>query len=702
MMKVAVHYEIKAFFLFKSNHILYATTIFLSAFLLFWIQPLMSFDITPIFGGTPNVWNTLLLFFQAVLLLAYFYAHLINRFFCAKHVAFIHGVGLLIVAVYLYRLDLTFDGADIYSPILSVVFYAGMMIGLPFFMLATTAPLLQYFYANNHQGKQPYWLYAVSNAGSLLALLAFPFLIQPIMDSDQQFWLWKAGFVCFSVLTIILIAQKARDEQSKIKHPIFNKAHVKTVLLWGMLAFIPSSLLHSVGMVISNDISSFPLLWVIPLALYLVTFIIAFKGNNKAPKKIWFWLSLVFLVPVAILPLWLSPVENLSLLIAHLALFFIMALGCHSLLYAHKPEAKNLTEFYLWVAIGGVLGGGFNVLVAPFLFDKIYEYPLSISLGLIIFSAFTIARVSLKGMVLRSIGLLVMVGVLFSAAGWKTTGNIRGNIYGFDLYSWVNEIKANVKIKRNYFGIIRVYTEQLSPELEYKSYYNGFVLHGYELYNTEENRFVLDETTYHYPIIENARKLGKPYASLGLGTGADLCYMKPGEQLDIYEINPDLIGWAQNPKVLRSLSICEGDYTIIEGDARQKLARVPDHYYGGIISTISASGSVPFHLITEEAFRLYLDKLAPGGALVFMTPANFFDFTPLFARYARVFDMPVYEYFRSNEEGYRFRYFLFLKPPLTINSLRNSDYYWQEIDTTKASDKAWTDSYYNIWSVLKK
>lgn len=731
----------------------YALTVFISAYLLFWIQPLISSRITPIFGGTPNVWNTLLLFFQTVLLLGYLYSHIITTHSASKKTLPVH-LFLLFLSVYiLLRTDFNFINANIHAPSLSVIIYASTSIGLPFLILASVAPMIQFMHEAK-QGVSPYKLYAVSNTGSLIALILFPLSLQSTLALQMQLEAWKAIYIIFTIFYGLIALNfwkktSAYDILSQKQTITAKNENQHSHWSWVVLAFIPSSLLHGVTIITTNDVSSIPMLWIIPLVLYLTSFILAFSGLGirKPAQRHYTKIIIGTLFLVLIAPLWASATENLPLLLGHLFLFFLICYGCNSVLYRQKPNHQHLTAFYLCIALGGVTGGIFNALLAPVIFDKIYEYPISIFLGLFVLTkAFTEKTVpflsckalfydimipilgglaifyildhqyvSGKGITLygskilcsivagcllfirphRMLHICLVMVILFSFSGWRT----KGNIYSFDIYSWTHNIELYVK--RNYFGIIKLFVENSSDQkLEQRTYYNGLTIHGNELFDKDAGKVIVDAQSYHIPIINNARRLNKPYASFGLGTGYDLCYLRKGEQVDFYEINPDLIEMAKNPKYFRSLSTCEGNYKIIEGDVRQTLINAKDAQYGAIISTASLSSSVPFHLLTQEAIELYLDKLAPGGALVIMTPANFFDFTPLFASYARLFEMPVYVYEFINTESHRFRYFLFTKPPLNIRDLENSHLYWQEINPDITSAPIWRDDFYNILDVI--
>ena len=355
---------------------IYVLTVFTSAYLLFWIQPLLSSRLTPVFGGTPNVWNTLLLFFQGMLLLGYLYSHLLSNHHRFQKILLFHIV-LIFFSVYaLLRTDFNLVHADIYAPSLSVLAYTATSIGLPFLMLASVAPMVQFMFGIN-QTASPYKLYAVSNAGSLMALLLFPLLMQPMLGLKAQLWSWKIGYVIFSIFYSGIVLHCWKNitfcrNTTTLQQEKYTRIKWFVRCRWAALAFIPSSLLHGVTLIITNDISSIPMLWIIPLLLYLISFILAFSGLNIKktatyyPKII---IGALFLILTT--PLCVSATENILLLLSHLSLFFLISYGCNSLLYDQKPEKEHLTDFYLWIAVGGALGGLFNALIAPAIFEKI-------------------------------------------------------------------------------------------------------------------------------------------------------------------------------------------------------------------------------------------------------------------------------------------------------------------------------------------
>lgn len=741
----------------KLQKICLYTSVFLSAFLVFSIQPLIAQKLTPLLGGTPSVWNTLLMMFQGMLFLGYLYTGLFLK--GIKPAAYKSYSLLLILsmALLIFPIQDIFAASppDISHPNVWLLLNVSLFIGLPFILLSATAPFTQMLFSRNAQktNSEPYWLYALGNIGSLLALISYPLLIQPLLDIETQFLLWKIAYVFF-LITILCASFRphlggamSSPQKNKFKNKDQEKSSIEQKLIWVLLAFCPSSLLHGVTTIITNDISSFPLLWIIPLSLYLITYILAFSGKLSGfkPQSISF-LTILFLLPICILPLWLNPTENILVLCSHLAAFFVLSLFSHMCLYDKRPQVTNLGSFYICIAAGGFLGGLFNALIAPYIFDKIYEYPLTL-----IVSAFAIfwankaratrtLNISGNEMVLtgifaaitifiamkypydniaqsNDITLLLCLSFVFVFFSFLRTNRtifttlcltialsfsgiaLSSNIYLPD-FRYIFSKAEQPYITRNFFGISKVVKRDLNEDITEYLYYNGFILHSAERYDKSKEKVIVNTGTYHTPIIENAANIGKPVASLGLGSGSDLCLAQGKNSIEFYEINQDVIDLAKNPQHLKSLSTCGNNYKIFKGDARLEIEKRPDEYYGGIISTATSSSTVPFHLMTKEAFSTYLNKLAPGGALSFLAPASYFDYTPLFEAYSHEFKMPVYEFDVFIGNKYKYQYFLFLKPPVNERALGESTR-WKLLKPKNDKNILWRDGFYNIWSVIK-
>ena len=740
--------------IFSKQKLLISVT-FLSAYLIFSIQPMVAQKLTPLLGGAPAVWNSLLMLFQFLLFAGYFF---VGAFIKDQKTlpAYIY-VFLIVLSVPLLGASFTSDAfkPDFNNPNFWVLYKGILLVGLPFFLLATTAPLAQILFYRSRAGKEnsPYWLYSVSNFGSFLALITYPVLVQPYLGLENQIFVWSllfsvyAGLTLYLFYTLYLKSNTAIQEQAdiiKVPSPVVSYGIKGS---WLLLAFCPASLIHGVTTIITNDISSFPLLWIIPLCLYLTTYILAFSGKmNFLNGKMMRVLTVLCMLPLCIIPLWFNPIENIFFLIAHLSAFSVLSLLCHVCLYNNRPHATKLGSFYAWIAAGGVLAGIFNALISPYVFEKIYEYPLTLILSLFSIYLFTslkdkaffrynrydligimafvsiatvviieypydsydlqkkqilaaILSLSIAAFAFLRINRVVYTTLLICLALSSSGMALQSNIYLPDLKYMVTDIERPY-ISRSFFGISKVVHMSITPDVTEYLYYNGFILHSAERYVHSAGTMMIDTGTYHTPVIENSARLGKPIASLGLGSGSDLCLTQDKIKVEFFEVSQDVINIALNPDLLKSLSTCGENYDIYLGDARLGIKNKPNEYYGGIISTATSSSTVPFHLITREAFSIYLSKLAPGGALVFLAPASYFDYTPLFAAYSHEFKMPVYELEMSFGGDYKYQYFLFLKPPEN-NEVLGENLNWSLLQPSKNKSVLWTDDYYNIWAVIK-
>ena len=365
--------------------LLFSITLFTSAGLLFWIQPLIAKTLLPLWGGTPAVWNTCLLFFQTMLLVGYVYALASSRWLGLRAQAAVHVVLILSIAVYLFLTPIhtpVLSGLQQRNPILGVLETLLLSIGLPFFIISASNPLLQSWFAKlqHHRAVDPYFLFAASNAGSLIALVAFPLVLEPSLGLNEQRKFWRIGFaVLIALICAIALTLKPQAAVSaNVERTAEDAPNNRQRFRWLALAFAPSSLMLGVTTYITTDVAAVPLLWVIPLALYLLTFVLAFTnkqfGSDSLLRRVMFVAALVvalILSSGATEPAWL-------LILANLGFFFVAALMCHRQLANDRPSTAHLAEYYLWIAIGGALGSLFNVLVAPLLFTLVLEYPLAI------------------------------------------------------------------------------------------------------------------------------------------------------------------------------------------------------------------------------------------------------------------------------------------------------------------------------------
>jgi spermidine synthase len=634
--------------------LLFAITIFLSALLLFWIQLTIAKMLLPRLGGTPAVWNTCMLFFQILLLAGYSYVLVTTSWMEARKQAVLHTVLLLLSCLYL-PLTLTGNAGDIsehHYPALWLFAYLLSAIGLPIFLISTTSPLLQKWFT--HTGHEdPYFLFAVSNAGSLLALISYPVLLEPNLKLSRQTHIWAVAYVVFLVLSLgcmLVLWKSSRAERvSESKDLQKPSISLKQRLYWILLAFIPASLLFGVTTYITTEIAPTPLLWTIPLALYLVTFVLAFAGKHLLPAPI-ANAALGALALLLTLVLAANATEpTTAIVLLHLCFFFVAATICHNKLAGDRPSAARLADFYLCVAIGGMLGGLFNTLIAPIAFNTIIEYPLAIVLAclvvrennqndssvdrlfdviwpaiigaLIIALVFIVKGTDLSPVVAVAIifgAPLVIINHRFRTRPVRFALALGAVMLGSVVYSETQN--RTLHVERNFFGTLSV---KLDHESGTRILYHGNTIHGRQFINPVYQTEPLSYFHREGPLglifdAFNANAASPNVAVVGLGTGSMLCYSFAGQRWTFYEINPAVVRLARTPEYFTYLEKCAAAYTdIVVGDARLKLQNAPDQLYGLIVLDAFNSDAIPVHLLTQEAIDLYMSKLATGGMLAF-------------------------------------------------------------------------------------
>jgi hypothetical protein len=685
---------------------LYAVTLFVGATLLFLVQPLVGKLLLPLVGGTPGVWNTCMVFFQAVLLAGYLYAHRSTTQLGVRRQVVVH-LGLLVAVVLSFKLALTNHGspmpvdgslipADQDYPLVGVIALLATAVGIPFFVLSTTSPLLQkWFTATGHpSARDPYFLYAASNAGSLLGLIGYPLLIEPKMTLSDQQEVWAVGVGAYLAL-VVACALTVFRHPARVAEPVAMgerarpvaapQAPLRTgrILRWVGLSALPSSLLLGVTTQVSSEVAPIPLLWVIPLALYLVSFIVVFsRWPDRAHRSVGRLTPVLLLLVVVSLvagagePVWL--VGSL-----HLAAFFCVCLVCHGELAKDRPPPEHLTRFYFWMSLGGVLGGLANALIAPMVFQRVgmIEYPLALALAAVVrprvldaprrpllrvtdlgsvVVLFALA-VTLVRFVPQAVALpsgaeagdwLARAGLVFGLPALFALVLVRRRVrfalaLGAILVASVfnsNQLGQTLHMERNFFGVVRVTT---SPDGRFVRLVHGSTLLG--------QRKVIDPgrplplTFYHPtgPVGRLFRMLPSDRVHtvgvIGLGTGAVASYARPGERWVFYEIDPAVARLANDPRYFDYLQTCRAaSCQVILGDARRQLTRSEDGEFDVLVLDAFNGDSVPVHLLTREAMRLYVEKLAPGGVIVVRVPDGHLDLPQLVARLAVDHDPPLY------------------------------------------------------------
>ncbi len=660
---------------------LFAATIALSALLLFTVEPLVGRLALPVFGGTPGVWATTLAFFQAVLLLGYGYAHLLLRTRPWRAVAVHVAVAAVACAVAAATLgvrpaDLLVDGLP---DALDVLVLLAVLVGTPAFALSATTPLLSAWYTRT-TGRDPYWLYAVSNAASLAGLLAYPFVIEPALGIAAQRTAWVAALTVLGMLivaTTIVVAAATRGRGSEAATAVETRpleGGALRRLRWGLLAAVPAGLLAAVTNVIATDIVSAPLLWVVPLSIYLATLVVAFSPRVPAVRR-----AAVVLAPAAVTLLWVPTGSVGAWPIAPLVAvewlsFAVVALALHVRLAGDRPPPDRLTDFYLVLSAGGVAGGAFVGIVAPSVFPGVWELPILLVLGLVAlaWSAGPLLptppeagdegvsfdpRPFLRGaparlgpylvvsavlavtlLAERSLATIaafrsLLVGALVLLAGGEAWFLTVATAIVLVLATFVLPDPALVR-ERSYFGV----TEVVQPPGEGRTVlYNGTTVHGSQWIDPARR----DEPVGYYvrsgPLGEVFRALDavrpgpRTIGVVGLGAGGISPYARAGDRLAFFEIDPVVVDVASDARFFTYLADARTKPTIVLGDGRRSLARVPDATFDVLILDAFSSDAVPAHLLTVEAFADDVRTLRPGGLLLAQISTRYYDLEPAVA-----------------------------------------------------------------------
>lgn len=738
---------------------LYSLTLFVSAFLLFWIQPLIAKAMLPFLGGTPAVWNTCMLFFQVLLLLAYLYAH-----YSTSKLKKLHQVSLHLCLLFLGALA-AWQAPDIQEtwgswPVLQVIQLLGKSIGIPFFVLAASAPLLQYWFSkcNHGRSKDPYFLYVFSNFGSFLALILFPVWIESTFTLSQQRSLWAAVLVLLGLLFLgcawFFLSQKTAIKSEKKSSTKFEVApSASNKFLWVMLSFLPCSLSLSLTSFLSTEIITMPLLWIFPLSLYLASFLVAFSDAFKHLVKI-----MQSLLPyLVVLILFISVkgfAEPLILSVCiHLLSFFIAATAFHGELAFRRPQAQFLSSFYLYMAIGGALGGVFNALVAPVILNSVLEYPLmwvGAAILLLSFSQFKSGYVEFKKFFQRKsifITLIMITGIYFFTHILLThdlfremsyieifSGQSQSQENGFMLFlsSALRGLLCVLPLLLRRYGlyalVITTYTlsyfasTSYRPSILYQER-NFYGVHRIEVDTTNKLHLLFHGKTVHgVQSIEPSRagealgyyhatgpageifnehrsssENGNPVAIIGLGTGALATYARNKEKWIFYELDSSVLKIAQKYFTYTKNSDASIETKI--GDARLQLVTATDNSLGLLVVDAFSSDAIPAHLLTREAFDLYFDKLRANGILALHISNRYVSLEPVIGRLAKELNLDA-RVRRDHETvpvGKFASTWVILRkqsePPMKILK----DPTWRHLPV----GELWTDDYSNIMRLLK-
>ena len=654
---------------------------------MFLVEPMVAKMVLPSVGGTPAVWTTSVLFFQTVLLAGYGYSHWLAMRMTWRRQALVHGTVLLLPLLVLPIHVITgWNPPTSGSPVLYLVLLLSAMAGLPFFVVATTSPLVQHLFSrtDHPDASDPYFLYRASNLGSALGLLAYPALIEPHVGLRAQAQLWTAGYVTFVVLVVLCLAMVALGRRQPAAEPLPVAATVasrtsavtwRRRARWILLAAVPSTWMLAVTSYFTTAIRPLPLLWVIPLVLYLLSFAVVFARRPLVPRR---WLNRAY-------PFYALPVLGMVLLggsgpffalaVLHFGAFFLAALLCHGELAADRPSATDLTEFYWWVAVGGAAGGLFSAVIAPFVFNDFLEYPIAIIVAALLRPALAAGRgkrvlIADFGLpAALAAGLLVAVGMTEASGAMARLDQITvtSAASASDLvrvlvvfavpavisaaFTW-RPVRFGLTMAmmlllsllpvgsqpvlfqaRDFFGVHKVVTNASGDRHEL---IDGGVIHGVQLTDPS----LRDVPTSYYGATSPVGDLFRAeqgvdaawnVAVLGLGAGSIGCYAQPGQSWTYYEIDPVVVGIARNTSFFTFLHDCTPQARVTLGDGRITMAAVPDRSYDLIVLDAFGGDAPPVHLLTREAVQLYMAKLRPGGVLLFNVSNKYIDLASVLA-----------------------------------------------------------------------
>lgn len=731
--------------------LIFGLAIFTSAMLVFSVQPMITKLVLPVLGGSPSVWNTAMVFFQTGLLAGYTYAHLLQKVASLRLQVGIHLVLLVLAAIFLpLRVNGLLGDPDPSAPIVWLLATLAISVGLPFAILSATAPLLQAWYARvrvgHADGQNPYVLYAASNLGSFLALLAYPVLIEPLSSLSGQRWGWSAGYGLFVLMIVVLglTVWRARALSRAEPPPLARTAPVdwREKGIWVLLAAAPSSLMLGVTAHLTTDVASAPFLWVLPLALYLLTFVIAFQSRP------WIPLPVTLIVQSALLAVTVSMVAFRSsswmlILVVHLTTFFFTALLCHQLLAGRRPPPDRLTEFYLLLSVGGMLGGVFNALIAPVIFSMVWEYPLVlVAVGLarprggpftlhhgyfLVAAAFLAIMPHVAMEVIRqneflwpyfqNFSTLQLASLILGAAA-ICAFMVRDKALVFTGVLLMIALSAQHVARgydwslteRSFFGVMRV-AEIDDPGMGGPVHVlmHGTTLHGAQARHPDHACNPTMYYAYSTPIglatwVVQSRAPAVRMGVVGLGAGAMAAYKRPGDTLTFFEIDPMVDRMARDPRWFTFISDCAaGPVGTVLGDARLTLAQQPDAAFDILIIDAFSSDVVPTHLLTVEALADYLRLVGPTGVVVLHVSNRNLDIT-----------LPTVAAARQLGAAERHRIYverpdqpdmaeastevLIMSP--TEEGLADfvTDPGWRVIADTRV--RPWTDDYVNLWGAL--
>jgi hypothetical protein len=700
--------------------ILHGASVLASALLLFLIEPMVAKALLPLYGGSPAVWNTCLLFFQGLLLLGYAYAHFGSRVLGHRGHLIAHAA-LLVLPLVLLPPRIPIEGPPPTAwPVPSLLWALMIAVGLPFLVLASNSSLMQRWHALR-SGESPYFLYAASNIGSFFALIAYPFLVEPALGIHAQLKSWSIGYIGYLLLGggALVGAWRAAPTSER---PVASSVSGAQKLRWLIRSAIPSSLLLAVSFAITTDVAAIPLLWVLPLALYLGTFVIAFWPRMPFPRRALVVLGSLLICVILGRP-WLGRGSLLLGLGMPLSILTIGSWICHADLARDRPDAEHVTQYYLWISLGGFLGGVFGNLVAPRLFSSIAEYPLSLALLAVMFSvgadqgAGLMAALKKRSTFIRLIlgaapflawGLYAP-GAVDLADAWDYTPLVlmfvalalsrfpgqfavaslsAALVCVFVVVPGVRTLDA----RRSFFGVVRVREWDGARRLVH-----GTTKHG------EEQWEPFDPTPklYYEPFSPLARAVSiqneqAMIGAVGLGAGSIAYYGKAGQHLRFYEIDPII-----EPLARRWFTFLDKSAAQIEvklGDARLTLQNAEDRSFDMLLIDAFSSDAIPVHLMTDEAVRLYMQKLKSDGFVVFHVSNRHLNLVPVLRAIAKKQGLSAANIVYDPDEGTFVAAVALAAAEAPLQRLLDRG--WKKLEPGR--EQLWTDDFSSLLSVITR
>lgn len=678
----------------------FGMSLFLSALLLFSVQPIFAKMVLPRLGGTPAVWSIAMVFFQATLLAGYLYAHSLVRF-APLRVAFLIHLVIMVTGLFWLPFGVWpgFERPPEFGQPVWLLSLFALSIGFPFFAVSANAPILQAWFARTGHvhSADPYFLYGASNLGSFMALISYPVIIEPMLPITAQsgVWSWGYGLLIASIIGCGLVTvQRNTAVSGAADWPAHGQISPRPTnrqrLTWVLLALIPSGLLVAVTAHLSTNIAAAPFLWVIPLALFLLTFVITFQRVPVIPHRLMLTCLPFVIMAALVLPMLSLDVGVLADIGLHLAAFFVAAMVCHGELVRRRPNAEHLTEFYLFMSFGGVLGGAFTSLLSPVVFSTVMEYPILLAAALLV-------PRETRAILSRNRRITVAAMALIPVAGasiWFTASDLETR-------------------KRSFFGVITI---DHSPDGKFRRFSHGTTIHGAEevtdvsLTRDQDPRpRPLTYYAFDGPMAESIglqrKAAGRPLdiGVVGLGVGSLACFSEAGDKWTFFEIDPAVVSFALDSKWFNYLSRCSPDGKIVVGDARLTVQDEAEGAFDILVIDAFSSDAVPVHLLTREAIASYFTRIKPDGVLVMHLSNQYMDLSRIVSALVELDGWAALNkvHLRPDEEKAQYKF------PSEVMVLARNDAMlegWLAHGWGERPDPAgvapWTDDYSNILSAI--